>query len=207
MYASSFVGSLARMSELLDRTLDIKSYAQDRRALPLADEVLRVADDLCELIIVALEYVGPDGHALADGDSAVRTILEARLDRGFSADLDEETIIPALEADRVDRIDGTVIVPISGEMPEIRNWWVTVGFLLERLEDIRSGFSVSHRRAAADGSRPVETAYWTVLTRIDALTEVLEEARAYGRYAHARIDDEDLTLALGGLTHSLEDMA
>ncbi|MFB6070063.1 MAG: hypothetical protein ABEJ76_03490 [Halanaeroarchaeum sp.] len=182
MYAASFVGTLRRVDAILDRALALQSYRDEPSALAIADEAISVVDDLGEQASVVLPNADLDGHRRRPGDDAVEAILRDRFEDGFDHRPADTAVDDAREAGRVQVVDDSVLVPISGDQPGIRNWWLLVGLAIDWLDDLADGFARTHGRASLNGSDTVETAYWAVVDRLAALREALSRARTIGRY-------------------------
>lgn len=184
MYASSFVGALRRVDESLNSALSLQTFEDERSALAIADEAASILDDIGELASVALPKAGNEGLSRRSGDEAVAVILRTQFEEGVGRLPNGETVDTAIDAGRINRVEESVIVPISAEMPGIRNWWLLVGLAIEWLDDIHEGFVRTYQRAVVNGSETVETAYWTVVDRLEALQEALSFTRMISQYVY-----------------------
>jgi len=198
MYATSFVLTLDRVEEVLDRALAIETFRNPGPALRIAANAVDAVEDIGELSSVALPRVSPESMERTAGDEAVRTILADRLESGLGSEIDDDVLEHAREADRVTEVDGRVIVPVGVEMPALRNWWLLADLLGSRLERVRDGFRRVHRRARVDGTDLVETMFWTVAERLAALEDALSSALVVGRYTR-RMSNQGAATLLGGV--------
>lgn len=198
MYATSFVLTLDRVEEVLDRALAIETFRNPGPALRIAANAVDAVEDIGELSSVALPRVSAESMERTAGDEAVRTILADRLESGLGSEIDDDVLEHAREADRVTEVDGRVIVPVGVEMPALRNWWLLADLLCSRLERVRDGFRRVHRRARVDGTELVETMFWTVAERLAALEDALSSALVVGRYTR-RMSNQGAATLLGGV--------
>lgn len=198
MYATSFVLTLDRIEETLDRALEIETFRRSGPALRIASDAADAVEDIGELSSVALPRVSTESMEQTAGDDAVRTILADRIDSGIGFEIDEDVLDRAREADRITDIDGQVIVPVGAGMPALRNWWLLADLLRSRLERVRDGFRRVHRRARIDGPDLVETMFWTVSEQLAALEDALSSALLVGRYTR-RVSRQGAATLLSGV--------
>lgn len=198
MYATSFVLTLDRIEETLDRALAIETFRHSGPALQIARDAVDAIEDVGELSSVALPRVSAESMEQTAGDGAVRTILANRIESGLNSKIDDDVLDRAREAGRITEVDDRVIVPVGREMPALRNWWLLADLLCSRLEHVRDGFRRVHRRARIDGPDLVETMFWTVAERLAALEDALSSALVVGQYTR-RVTSQGASTLLGGI--------
>ncbi|OYR89221.1 hypothetical protein DJ71_04555, partial [Halorubrum sp. E3] len=117
-------------------------------------------------------------------DDTVESVIAARIAGRDDPDLAVEDIDRAVSADRLVEEAGTVLVPLTEGSGAIRNWWLLADALRDWLADLIDDARRLHRRASVDGSDLVETAFWTLLDRLVALRELLDEALTMGEFVY-----------------------
>jgi len=201
MYASSFVLGINRLLAVLKEVLSLETFRHSQAAQS-ANTACRIIDDLSELSTVAISNISFRGRQETDADSAVRTLLTARFEAGFDAELPANAVDRGRAADRITEIDGTILIPVGELNPDMRNWWVLAGLLCEHLSTLITEFQRVCRRAEIDAPDWIETAFWTVTERLVVLRDSLSETIAIGQYVDhsARNGTPDLLTGLRELT-------
>lgn len=197
MYASSFILTLGRLDVMLDRALDLETFARTGRAVRIADDAIAAIEDVGELASVALSQVCLSGLERTPGDDAIAKIVRARLEGGFDADLATDAVDRARDAGRIDEIADDVLVPVGEPMPGVRNWWVLAGVLTDCLEALVNGFRRVHERTVIDAPARVETAFWTVTERLAALTDAIADALVVGQFTRRSVRQGSFQLLEG----------
>ena len=205
MYASSFILTLERVNERLERALALETFRPRGPVLRIVDDVTVAIDDVGELTAVALRNPHTDVASRTDADDAVIEILESRIDHGFDTELPAEARETSRAVERVVEVDDEILVPVGRDPSGVRNWWLLAGYLIDWLDELIDGFRRLHRRTQVSGTGRVETAVWTAAERLAALYDAIDQARVYGSYVTRSIRREatDLVEGIGRLTTAI----
>lgn len=197
MYASSFVLAIDRIEATLERALALETFREATPAHHVAADAIDVIEDVGELSSVALPNVSLEALERTPGDDAIETILTDRLEEGIDVSIDEAVVSRARETGRIIEADGRVIVPVGNQMPALRNWWLLAELLSERIDRILDGFRRVHQRASVDASDRIETVFWTVRERLEALADAFSSALVVGQYTRRSTQQGASTLLSG----------
>jgi hypothetical protein len=184
MYASSFIEAFKTVDGAIERALSLDTYRRTDRVRRIRSEAVAATDDIAELSTVAVAGVELSGYERWETDDIVESIVEARIADRDDPDLSAEDIDRAVSAGRIVEEAGAVLVPLTDEPGPIRNWWLLANELCDWLADLIDDARRVHRRASVDGSALVETAFWTLLDRLVALRELLDEALTMGDFVY-----------------------
>lgn len=184
MYASSFIEAFRTVDGAVERALSLDTYRRTNRVRRIRSEAVAAVDDIAELATVAVTGTELSGYERWETDDTVESIVEARIADRDDLDLDAEDVDRAVSNGRLVEKDGTVLVPLTEGTGPIRNWWLLADELRDWLTELIDDARRLHRRAAAGGSDLVETAFWTLLDRLVALRELLDEALTMGEFVY-----------------------
>lgn len=193
MYAASFILTTRCVSSTLDEALQLRTYSEQSSAIRIARKLETQIDDLTNLIEVAFSTISTDGYQRTQIDRQIRRIMEQMFEDGV-AELKLSTIPERVQnTERVTIINKTPVMPVGHTGAAAQNWMVLVELLLEWIDDISEKARQIHRRAEYSNSSEIETAYWTVVARLEVLFEMTERVRNVGSYAgrmtrHAETD-------------------
>lgn len=184
MYASSFIEAFRTVDGAVERALSLDTYRRTNRVRRIRSEAVAAVDDIAELATVAVTGTELSGYEPWETDDTVESIVEARIADRDDPDLDAEDIGRAVRDGRLVEKAGTVLVPLTEGAGPIRNWWLLANELRDWLAELIDDARRLHRRADAGGSDLVETAFWTLLDRLVALRELLDEALTMGEFVY-----------------------
>lgn len=184
MYASSFIEAFKTVDEAIERALSLDTYRRTDQVRRIRSEAVAATDDIAELSTVAVAGVELSGYERWETDDIVESIVEARIADRDDPELPAEDIDRAVGAGRVVEEAGRVLVPLTEEPGAIRNWWLLANELCDWLAELIDDARRVHRRASVDGSPLVETSFWTLLDRLVALRELLDEALTMGDFVY-----------------------
>lgn len=184
MFASSFIEAFKSIDGSIERALSLDTYRRTKRARRLRAEAVAAVDDVAELLTVAVRSVTLSGYERWETDDTVVSIVRARIDGHDDPELSPDDIDRAMSAGRIVEEAGSVLIPLTEQPGPIRNWWILAGELYDWLADLIDDAKRLHRRASIDGSSLVETAFWTLLDRLLALRELLDEALTMGEFVY-----------------------
>ncbi|EMA58460.1 hypothetical protein C470_12313 [Halorubrum distributum JCM 13561] len=184
MYASSFIEAFRNVDGAVERALSLDTYRRTDRVRRIRSEAVAAVDDIAELATVAVTSAELSGYERWETDDTVESIVEARIADRDDPDLATEDVDRAVSDGRLVEEAETVFVPLNGGAGPIRNWWLLADELRDWLAELIDDARRLHRRADAGGSDLVETAFWTLLDRLVALRELLDEALTMGEFVY-----------------------
>ena len=184
MYASSLIEAFKTVERAIDRALSLDTYRQTTRVCRIRSEAVAAIDDIAELSTVAVADVELSGYERWATDDIVESIVEARIADRDAPDLSGEEVDRAVSAGRIVEKGETIFVLLSEDSGSVRNWWLLAGELCDWLADLIDDARRLHHRASVDGSELVETAFWTLLDRLVALRELLDETLTMGEFVY-----------------------
>ena len=207
MYAASFILTTQGVDSKLDEALQLRTYSDGNGAVRVANQLETQIDELTNLTEVAFSTVSTDGYRQTKIDHQVRQVMEQIFEDGLAEF--EESVVPeqVKDSNRVTIISETPVIPVGRTGPAARNWMVLVELLLEWVENAIEKARRVHQRTEYSNSSVIETAYWTVVARLEVLFEMIERVRDVGSYAgqmtqHAETEAYEqltrITKALGG---------
>lgn len=202
MYASSVIGSIERIESVLEQLHSLSTYDRDTPFRSLVSAAFATTEEVGSLLEVLIPVVSVDGFTTDSGDDPVASLLSARIDEGIETELDPAAIEAAREADRIEVVDGTVIVPLGRRMPGVRNWWLLTGLLADWLGDLVDGYERVKRRAESGASATTVGAIASVVAMLSDLRSTLSRCRSLGRYLVTSTDH-----GTGRLLHTVERFA
>ncbi|MDB2293641.1 hypothetical protein PM085_15390 [Halorubrum ezzemoulense] len=184
MYALSFIEAFRTVDSAVERALSLDTYRRTNRVRQIRSEAVAAVDDIAELATVAVTGTELSGYERWETDDTVESIVEAQIADRDDLNLDAEAVDRAVSDGRLVEKDGTVLVPLTEGTGPIRNWWLLADELRDWLAELIDDARRLHRRADAGGSDLVETAFWTLLDRLIALRELLDEALTMGEFVY-----------------------
>ncbi|MDB2226046.1 MULTISPECIES: hypothetical protein [Halorubrum] len=184
MYALSFIEAFRTVDSAVERALSLDTYRRTNRVRQIRSEAVAAVDDIAELATVAVTGTELSGYERWETDDTVESIVEAQIADRDDLNLDAEAVDRAVSDGRLVEKDGTVLVPLTEGTGPIRNWWLLADELRDWLTELIDDARRLHRRADAGGSDLVETAFWTLLDRLIALRELLDEALTMGEFVY-----------------------
>ncbi|MDB2276680.1 hypothetical protein PM022_19580 [Halorubrum ezzemoulense] len=184
MYALSFIEAFRTVDSAVERALSLDTYRRTNRVRQIRSEAVAAVDDIAELATVAVTGTELSGYERWETDDTVESIVEAQIADRADLNLDAAAVDRAVSDGRLVEKDGTVLVPLTEGTGPIRNWWLLADELRDWLTELIDDARRLHLRADAGGSDLVETAFWTLLDRLIALRELLDEALTMGEFVY-----------------------
>lgn len=194
MQAQSLLGSVRVINRRLEDLLSAALLAESTAAWRHATVVRETLDDLAEQLRASVPLPAAEGAPTPE-DGAFFGLLDALGERAAPTpdrlsdriEGGERTLDRLRSAGRVEVRGGRLVVPL-GRHPEGRNWWALLEYLHESMADLATRASrVRDRIVVDDGAELLVTTWDSVVERLGALRDVLDEMTANGRYAGRRV--------------------
>lgn len=198
MQAQSLLGSTRAIDRLLDDLLSAALLADEPVARTGAAAVRETLADVAEQLRASVPLpaarggVTPEDRALFGLLGALAVCERATPERvADRVEGGERTLDRLRDADRIEVRGSALVVPL-GRDPEGRNWWVLLEYLRDSTADLATKASRVRDRVVVDGgAAPLVTVWDSVVERLGALRDVLDEMTANGRYAGRRVRSGD----------------
>ncbi|SDM57220.1 hypothetical protein SAMN05192554_10438 [Haloarchaeobius iranensis] len=155
-----------------------------------ADEATDALAELGEAFVAAAPFPSQVGRAGDGLDDALTRVLEARYaDPASTRDEAVDALVDALvDAGRVERHAGELVVPLAHSGPPARNWGPTLAVLRVVTEDLLARAETLARRSRAVDASDAQAACESLSRMLASLRDVLVRASSGAAFVGRRTD-------------------
>jgi hypothetical protein len=183
--AESFFGTLRRVDERMETLLGVPTY-DDVSVSRTADEATDALAELGDGFVSAAPFPSQVGRADDGLDDALTRVLEARYaDPAWTM---SDAVDALLDAGRLERHAGELVVPLPRTGPAARNWGPTLAVLRVVTEDLLSRAQTLARRSRAVDAPDAQAACESLSRMLASLRDVLVRTSSGAAFVGRRTD-------------------